>query len=308
MLSIQQIQYILQLAESGNFSRAAEACFVTQPTLSMQIKKAEDTLGFLIFDRDKQPLSITKLGEELIETLREINLYTTRVVQLSKKAKGTYIEELSIGIIPTISAYMVPALFNTWKKKLPQTRLHIKEMKTEDLLDSIDKRQIDYGILAGPVSGTNLSTQDLFTEELVAYLKNFSRKVVSPERLAEEKPWLLNGGNCLRSQMMRFCGINDGKEGEWNFEGGSMDVLVKMVDREGGYTLLPKNYAEQMKSYRGNYFTVRDNRNRVSPARSVIGIHTVRNTKQITIQKVVQVIKENFDINRKKNFSILDWK
>ncbi len=308
MISIQQIQYILQLSETRNFSKAADACFVTQPTLSMQIKKAEDVLGFAIFDRNKHPLELTQLGQQLIPVIREMNQAGNAIVQLSKRAAGTYTEELTIGIIPTISAYLVPMLYQKWKKTLKHTRLVIKENKTEELLELLENKKLDFIIIAGPSPDTRWKTHKLYTEELLAYTQKKDKSIIKTSELNNQKPWLLSQGNCLRSQMMQFCRIDQTAETEWNFEGGNMDLLIKMVDMNGGYTLVPEHYKAFPGKTKGAFHTIKDSGTNVSPARSIIGLQSNRNTKSDTIQKIAESIQLALNKAEEKKYSIVEWK
>jgi LysR family hydrogen peroxide-inducible transcriptional activator len=308
MLSTQQIQYILQLSETKNFSKAAEACFVTQPTLSMQIKKAEEVLGFLIFDRNKNPLELTHLGQQLLPIIQEISHYNNLIVQLSKKANGTYIEELNIGIIPTVSAYLIPMLYQKWKKQLTHTRLIIKENKTEEVLELLENKKIDLAIIAGPVNETKWKTYELYTEELLAYTQNKDSGIIKTNELDDEKPWLLSQGNCLRSQMMQFCKLNESLEEDWSFEGGNLELLIKMVDMNGGYTLVPKHYKNLLTNINGSFHSIKDSKTNISPARSIIALQSNRNNKNDSIEKIVQSIQLSLNKLQKKDFSILNWK
>jgi LysR family hydrogen peroxide-inducible transcriptional activator len=308
MISTQQIQYILLLSETKNFSKAADACFVTQPTLSMQIKKAEEVLGFLIFDRNKNPLELTHMGRQLIPIIQEIRHYNNLILQLSKKANGTYIEELNIGIIPTISAYLIPMLYQKWKKQLTHTRLIIKENKTEDILELLENKKIDFAIIAGPSPDVKWKTFDLYTEELLAYTQNNHVGIIKTNDLNTQKPWLLSQGNCLRSQMMQFCKLNESLEEDWSFEGGNMELLIKMVDMNGGYTLVPKHYKTLFNNVKGSFHSIKDSKTNVSPARSIIGLQSNRNNKNDSIQKIVQSVQLSLNKFPKKDFNIINWK
>lgn len=308
MISIQQIQYILQLQETGNFSKAADACFVTQPTLSMQIKKAEELLGFSIFDRNKHPLELTPLGRQLIPVLREMNQANNAIVQLSKRAAGTYTEELIVGVIPTISPYLIPMLYQKWKKALKHTRLIIKENKTEELLELLENKKLDFIIIAGPAPDAGWKIHKLYTEELLVYTQKKDKNVLRIKDLEHQKPWLLSQGNCLRSQMMQFCRIDQATETEWNFEGGNMELLIQMVDMNGGYTLVPEHYKTLLKNTKGAFHPIRDPKSNVSPARSIIGLQSSRNTKSESIQKIAETIQLALNKEEEKKFSIVEWK
>lgn len=308
MISTQQIQYIIQLSETKNFSKAAEECFVTQPTLSMQIKKVEELLGFSIFNRDKSPLELTPMGRRLLPILQEINQGNNAILQLSKQARGTYVEELTMGIIPTISPYLIPMLYKSWKKELKNTRLLIKEHQTEDLLQLLQDKKMDLIIIAGPSLDSNWKTSLLYTEELLAYTQQKDNRIIKTTDLNTETPWLLSQGNCLRSQMMQFCKIDHPEGEEWNFEGGNLELLIKMVDLNGGYTLIPKHYISFLNRVKGAFHTIRDTQTHASPARSIICLQRQRNTKQHSIEKIIDSIKFSFNNVSKKNYSIINWK
>lgn len=307
MISTQQIHYILQLVETKNFSKAAESCFVTQPTLSMQIKKAEEVLGFLIFNRNKSPLELTTQGRELIPILREMSMNNNAILQLSKKANGTFIEELNIGIIPTISAYLIPTLYLEWKKKLTHTKLLIKENTTENILELLENKKIDLAIIAGPVNDSKWIVNELYQEELLVYTKNRTKKLLHTNDLSGMNPWLLSKGNCLRSQMMQFCSVDNDIE-EWSFEGGNIELLMKMVDINGGYTLVPKNYQSQFKSIQGSLQSIKDSITNVTPARTIIAMQSIRTKKNESIQLIIDTVKRKFQKSHKQKFNILDWK
>jgi len=148
MISIQQIQYILTLSEEKQFQKASERCFVTQPTLSMQVKKAEQMLGGQLFDRSRNPLELTPFGNELLPIFRDVIADYSNIEDVILKKDGIYKEEIKMAIIPTIAGYMVPELYNEWKKALPNVQLTIVELKTEEILKSLEDRKIDIGILA----------------------------------------------------------------------------------------------------------------------------------------------------------------
>jgi LysR family hydrogen peroxide-inducible transcriptional activator len=141
MLSNAQIQYILSLLEHKNFQKASNACFVTQPTLSMQVKKAEETLGHKIIDRDINPLSLTPFGKRIYPHIKQINDEYKALQTTLQKVEGTYKAEIRIGIIPTIAGYLVPELYSEWQKEIGNVRLEIKELKSEMILEALESNQ-----------------------------------------------------------------------------------------------------------------------------------------------------------------------
>lgn len=305
MLSFQQIQYIITLSEELQFQRASERCFVTQPTLSMQVKKAEESLGELIFDRSHQPLELTSFGNELIPYLRDTMYEYEKINQFVARSKGTYKEEVRIAIIPTVAGYMLPEMYQIWKEKLSNVQLVIEEMKTEDLLLAIEERKIDLGILSGPINLQNLRSIPLYQEEIKAYFPTEAKLKISTDELREAHPWLLNQGNCLRTQMMDFCGLNEqGKKADWDYEGGNIQLLEKMVESYGGYTLVPDFH---IKNVTADYKTIQSIDGKI-PAREVIALVSNRKGKWEYIEQIIRTIQLQYNVKpTNAHFKLLNW-
>lgn len=304
MISIQQMQYILTLSEEQQFQRASEKCFVTQPTLSMQLKKAENTLGSTIFDRSTTPLELTPFGELLLPIVRDVLSEYGRISELSEKQKGVYRERLRIGIIPTIADYMVPDLFNKWKSDLPNVQLSIEEMKTEDVLIALDQKNIDVGILAGPINDPKLRSSILFQEEILAFVPESNAKEVTTEDLSNHHPWLLTSGNCLRTQMIHFCSLNKDRD-EWNYEGGNMALLRQMVEMNGGYTLIPERSITEKTS---DYKRIRSSIGEI-PARQIIALSPNRSTKWGSIEQIIRAAQLKYGAKENsEDLKLLSWK
>jgi LysR family hydrogen peroxide-inducible transcriptional activator len=307
MISLQQMQYIIALCDEGQFQRASEVCFVTQPTLSMQVKKAEDALGFLLFDRSRQPLELTPFGEKLVPILREVLSETSKINTVTQQMKGNYVERIRLGIIPTIATYMVPDLFSQWLAKLQNVQLSIVEMKTEDLIVALDKKELDGIIMAGPFVDNRFTTQKLYTEEIKAYIPNDQHHSVVVDELKELHPWLLSSGNCLRNQMIQLCQIKDEANfNQWNYEGGNIDLLIKMTEQYGGYTLVPEFFhtsIEQQKSLK----SIVSVDSELSPARDIIAIFPNRSLKEKSINQLIREIQLKYNKKQKK-FDVLGWK
>jgi LysR family transcriptional regulator, hydrogen peroxide-inducible genes activator len=307
MITHTQIKYILALVEHKNFQRAAESCFVTQPTLSMQIKKAEEILGQIIFDRDYSPAELTSFGRVLLPVLNNIQAGFDELDVVVQKSIGTYKAEIKIGIIPTVAEYLVPQMYAIWRETLNDVRLIIHELKSDQLVDALENRMIDFGIMAGPYLQGSLAQQILFNEEVKVYAPSLKGNVISRDELESLKPWLLSEGNCLRTQMMNFCNLKDEGKSDWDYEGGSMNLLLKMVDQEGGYTLMPMNYVQllgidpmHLKSMPGN-----------SAARQVIGMFHKRTSKSFVIERLIKTIqhaKANIMTIPLNELEILPWK
>lgn len=301
----QQINYILELNNERNFQRASEKCFVTQPTLSMQIKKVEDLLGFVIFERSRIPLEPTKEGEQLIDILKDVQLEYGRITSLVQKINGDHTEFLRIGIIPTISAYLISDIFETVQKAMPYLQLSIHELKSEELIVAMEDNQYDIGIMAGPQMSRRMRTVPLFQEEIKIYYPSYPGEVITPEELEEKQPWLLSKGNCLRTQMVNFCNLDSGEyENKWNYEGGNMEILTKMVDLNGGYTLVPEHY--QIKT--NELKRIFDSKTKEYPARQIIGIVPAKLSKKSSVESFLRIIQGHYNTQKRDDFRILDWR
>lgn len=307
MISIQQMQYIVVLSEEQQFQRASERCFVTQPTLSMQIKKAEEQLGYLVFDRDSNPLRLTPAGNSLLPILRDILSETEKIKYLSDQLKGKVKEEIRLGIIPTVASYLIPQLFGEWQTSFDQLKLTIHELKTVDVLEALERKELDIGIIAGPHMDARLRTIPLYQEEIYIYAPNVTEATIDMSMLQEMHPWLLNQGNCLRTQMVHFCQLkktND--ENEWNYEGGNLPLIMEMVDRHGGYTLIPSNFPLTETQKMG----IKSIRDLASlPAREIIALSSNRTSKMQGIEALARSIQFAYGQNTKlKQLQVLDWK
>jgi LysR family hydrogen peroxide-inducible transcriptional activator len=307
MISIQQMQYIVVLSEEQQFQRASERCFVTQPTLSMQIKKAEEQLGYLVFDRDSNPLSLTPAGNSLLPILREILSETEKIKYLSDQLKGKVKEEIRLGIIPTVASYLIPQLFGEWQSSFDQLKLTIHELKTVDVLEAMERKELDMGIIAGPHMDARLRTIPLYQEEIYIYAPNVKEASIEMSNLQEMHPWLLNQGNCLRTQMVHFCQLKKTiDENEWNYEGGNLPLIIEMVDRHGGYTLIPSNFP-LTETQKHGIKSIRDLA--TLPAREIIALSSNRTSKMQGIEALARSIQFAYGQTEKlKQLQVLDWK
>jgi LysR family hydrogen peroxide-inducible transcriptional activator len=307
-LSQQQINYILSLLEHKNFGKAADACFVTQPTLSMQIKKAEDTLGYKIFDRNRNPIELTTFGQKLVPILFEMQVEYEKIYRLAKASEGKLVDEIKIGIIPTIASYLVPLLFENKHLFSNQFKWAIIELKSEEILEQLSHKKIDLGIMAGPVEQENLHITHLYNEEILMYTSDNKRDKIHISEIKDKQPWLLNGGNCLRTQMIHFCKLAESSESAWNYEGGNLEMLIKMVDMNDGYTLIPDFYHKKYKLNEEKIKHIYADDQKRFPARNVIGLSSLKNSKNKHIIEFLNFIKLNYSNKELKKFDILNWK
>jgi len=307
VISLQQMRYLVVLSEELQFLRASERCFVTQPTLSMQVKKAEEQLGHPVFDRVTQPLTLTPYGQSVIPILREILNENDKITQLNEKMSGKVFEEIRIGVIPTIAVYLLSDIFLRLRKALPNAKLLFMEYRTEELLLALETNKVDLAIFAGPYSDPRHRSIPLYQEEIKIYTNEDSTGEIAIESLTNLQPWLLSKGNCLRTQMVNFCNLKDAVDPiEWDYIGGSLEILVDMVNINGGYTLIPANYASpkmdagKLKSLQSNYGM---------PAREILGVFAHKTHKTTSIQIILREIQLKYATQKATGpLQLLDWK
>jgi LysR family hydrogen peroxide-inducible transcriptional activator len=246
MITLIQLEYIVAVDKIRNFARASEACFVTQPTLSMQIKKLEDDLGVLIFDRSKKPVIATELGRLIIDQARTVLYENEGINQIIKDFNQTVSGNLKVGIIPTLAPYLLPLFAGIFRRKYSDVRLIVKELQTEEIAGQLLNDELDAGIFVTPYNNPKIKEWPVFYEEMKIYaspghpLLNKSKIVVKDVESPEI--WLLSDGHCFRDQVVNLCSIPEISDTElpFEFEGGSLETLIKIIDREGGFTLLPE--------------------------------------------------------------------
>lgn len=245
-MTITQLEYIVAVDNHRHFAAAAAECFITQPTLSMQIQKLEDRLGSKIFDRSKQPVVPTEIGAEIIYQARVILNEVKKIDQLITDKKGIVQGELKIGIIPTLAPYLLPLFLQSFLKKYPAVSITVKEMTTDIIVEKLKAGRIDAGLLVTPLQENSITEYPLFYEELVAYVskKNaaYKKNYVLADDIDLKELWLLEEGHCFRSQIINLCELKKQTKEQSNFEyeAGSVETLRKMVELNNGVTILPE--------------------------------------------------------------------
>ena len=244
-MTLQQLEYVTAVAQWGSFVTAAEKCFVTQPTLSMQVKKLEEEVGILLFDRSRQPVALTDAGKMFIDQARVVLRENKRLKEVVATAKGDIAGELKIGIIPTLAPYLLPLFANAFTETYPEVNLIVDELTTDNIINSLKKETIDCGILATPLHEPQLNEMHLFNEPFVAYLSRksplWNKRTLKTEEINAEDVWLLADGHCMRNQMLQLCNFRKDKPNEQrlNYRSGSIETLKRMVDLGHGMTILP---------------------------------------------------------------------
>lgn len=244
-MTLVQLEYILAVDKFRHFVKAAEYCHVTQPTLSMQIKKFEEELDVIIFDRNKHPIEPTAIGEKIIEQSRLLIQGKERIHEVIADTRENISGEIKIGIIPTIANNLVPLFVPFMAEKYPELDIHIEELMTHQVIEKIKQSQIDIGIIATPSLEEGLNEIPVYYEPFVAYVsethKLFKKDKISSRDLNVDDMWLLADGHCFRNHIINLCGVENYYPQNMNFgyKTGSLEVLKKLVDKHYGYTLLP---------------------------------------------------------------------
>lgn len=243
-VSITQLEYIVAVDQHRSFSLAAEACFVTQPTLSMQIKKLEEQLGVVVFDRGKQPVVPTEVGAALIAQARRVLQENAKLEQIVLRHQGKVSGELKVGIIPTLAPYLLPLFIGPLSRDYPDIQLQVQELQTSQIISALKKDLIDVGILVTPLQVEGIGERPLFYEEIMVYLNPahpLARlRELHPSDLEQPGLWLMSQGHCFREQVLNICHLDQEGQAPIAYESGSLETLRKLVDRQGGFTLMPE--------------------------------------------------------------------
>jgi LysR family hydrogen peroxide-inducible transcriptional activator len=247
VVTLTQLEYAVAVQRHGTFSAAAKACFVTQPTLSMQVQKLEEQLGVLIFDRGTSPARATPIGARVLEQAAIVLAQAARLAAIVSETKETLEGELRLGVIPTLAPYLLPLFLDAFCRAHPKVHLHVEESKTDDIVAALRRDALDVGLLATPLDEGLIEEHPLLLEPFYVYAAKDSalarRTQVSDDDLADERILLLTEGHCLRTQMVRACGARRDAErsveGGFDFESGSLETLCRLVEQGLGYTVLP---------------------------------------------------------------------
>lgn len=247
-MTIVQFQYILAVAQYKNFSVAAQKCFVTQPTLSMQVQRLEEELDVLIFDRAKKPLRVTEVGEKILQQAESIVSESERIKDIIAQHKGFIGGRFRLGIIPTVAPTLLPMFLNNFTKKYPKVELKVEEMTTRECIRELAEGTLDVAIVATPLHEKNLIERPLYYEPFVAYIPNAKYHLTENQKIQVSDLHLndilmLQDGHCFRESVLNICqenGSSDkGKDNSLEIKSGSFETLIKLANEGMGMTLLP---------------------------------------------------------------------
>jgi LysR family hydrogen peroxide-inducible transcriptional activator len=240
-VTLRQLRYFEALARHGHFGRAAEACSISQPALSMQIKELEQALGGVLLERNARQVALTKFGDELAQRVRDILRSVDELGDFARASRDRLVGRLRIGMIPTIAPYLLPQVIGDLKRTHPEVDIHVRETVTPKLIQELAEGRLDTAIVALPVSEPSLTEVALFAENflLVRPVEDEATPVPSSEKLREMRLLLLEEGHCFRDQALSFCNMQSSPPREI-LDASSLSTLVQMVSAGIGVTLIPE--------------------------------------------------------------------
>lgn len=299
-MTLQQLEYIVALDTHRHFVTAAEHCFVTQPTLTLQIKKLENEMGTIIFDRTKQPIVPTSAGEAIINKARQILREANQLKDIVNEEKDSSSGTFRIGVIPTVAAYLVPRFLNDFVENNPKTKLIIREVESNQIIHELKNDTLDIGLMATPLEESNLREIPLFNEPFLLYTSTlhpyYNKKEMSTAEMSEKGLWLLTEGHCLRNQVLNICNERNAKSNNFTYESGSIETLKNLVKHNLGYTLVPElSVIDELEDKRIKRFT------NPEPVREMsLVVHNSFN-KEAIIEKLSESIKKDLPIHFEKS-------
>lgn len=251
-MTLTQLEYALAVDSHRHFGKAAKACHVTQPTLSMQLSKLEEELELVLFDRSKSPILPTPEGVAFLKQARVVIKEFHRLSDVVQNESEDLTGKLHLAVIPTLSPYVIPLFAKAFSVTYPKVELIIEERKTEEIIQLLDEDKIDVGLLVTPLTQENLIERVLFYEEFFLFCdpssKLFNKKKVGADQISNESLWILDEGHCFRDQVLKICKYKGKRKGDIQFQSGNLETLKNMVKSWGGETLLPRLAVDQLDS------------------------------------------------------------
>ncbi|MDR2234073.1 MAG: hydrogen peroxide-inducible genes activator [Tannerella sp.] len=296
-INIQQLEYVVAVDSYRHFAKAAESCFVTQPTLSMMIQKLEDELNIKIFDRSTHPVEPTPIGRQIIEQARVSLRHFRQIKEIADNERNIVKGSFRLGVIPTIAPYLIPELLEKQNEKRNEISLTLHEYTTVQIVNKLQNGMLDGGLLAGPLHHDRLTEIPVYYEKFYAYVspkdKTYSEKEVDLNLIDINHIWLLENEHCLRGQIERLCRMKQSVKSASpavQYKAGSIETLIHVVDHNGGMTIIPEMSA--MRLGKGQHLHLRDFKN--SPAyREVSLVVSNDYVRKAMLNEVLKIIKSS---------------
>lgn len=257
-MTLQQFEYLLAICEHGNMLRASKKLGVTQPTLSIMLRKLETELDIDIFDRSTQPLRLTEAGKQVVKQAKEILKAAETLRQTVAEQRNLLTGRLKIGVIPTVAPYFVPRFLQYFLDNPRHTDLEtsLSEMKTEDIIPALLENEIDMAVMATPIDQERLLEIPVYYEKFHAYVSEKTPSLhqkprITPQDLVSERLWVLSEGHCLRNQVMNYLCFGE-QNTERTYQGGSFTTLIKTIDAVGGCSIVPESLSDDLNERQRN--------------------------------------------------------
>jgi len=311
-MTITQLEYVVAVATYKSFVAAAEKCFVTQPTLSMQIQKLEDEMGVKIFDRNKHPIAVTEIGEIIVAQAQTALAECERIHELIQGQQKSLSGKFRFAAIPTVAPNILPALLDNYSKVFPDMKLEVKEMETNQILSALRNNEIDAALLSTPLEENGIKEYPLFYEPFVGYFSDgepaLSKRMIVPEDIALDRIWLLNEGHCMRNQIINLCSDQIQKlqaARPYRYESSNVETLRKMVEKNGGMAILPELATLEFNEDQIEHIRYFDGVEPVREISLVTSSHFVRDSVlQSLMDEILKLIPEKMRV-QKKNRKVL---
>ena len=249
-MTLQQLEYILAVEQTGNFTKAAKNCLVTQPTLSAMIQKLEEELQVKIFDRDKQPVVPTAIGRIVLKQASLLLSQASHIQDHIEEERHSLAGIFRLGVLPTIAPYLLPRFFPNLMKKYPQLDIRVTEMKTTAIKQALCDEELDGGIVASLPRMDDFQMTSLYYEQFFGYVargaKLFENRLIRTADVKNQQLWLLDEGHCFRDQLMTYCQLSEARMSQQVYRLGSMETFMRMVEGGKGITFIPELALDQL--------------------------------------------------------------
>ncbi len=301
MASITQLEYILAVDREKHFGKAAERCHVAQPSLSMQIQKLEEELGVIIFDRSKKPILATDTGQQILEQAQKVVKEHRNLFDIANRGSTVLKGHFHLGVIPTLSPYLIPLFIGEFSKNYPEVQLKVSEFQTSEIIEELSQDRLDAGLLVTPLGDDKIIERHLFFEPFYAYISEnhplAQRKILSEFDLSDENLWLLEEGHCFRDQVLKVCSLDRKNTalGNVEFASGNLETLKNLVKKNSGYTLLPELALAEMDTSEINRYIKKFKK--PVPTREVSLVHSRSFLKENIIAAMEALIIDNLPKN-----------
>ncbi|MDR0543269.1 MAG: hydrogen peroxide-inducible genes activator [Dysgonamonadaceae bacterium] len=297
-MNIQQLEYILAVDNFRHFAKAAEACNVTQPTLSMMIQKLEEELDVKIFDRTKHPIEPTLVGQKIIGQARVVLKHFGQIKEVVANEQNVAHGTFKMGIIPTVASYLVPVMLEKQQHTYSEIELLLKETTTGNLIKEILNGSLDGGILAGPLHHPELTEYPVYYEKFYAYVSPlndllYREKAIDLNQIDINDVWLLENEHCLRGQIERLCRLKKripAENAAIKYESGSIETLIHVVDYNPGITIIPEMHAMGLSEDKQENLRPFKNTTAVREVSLVVSNDYVRKT---LLNRILEIIRES---------------